>query len=149
MKEVSDLPVQKGTVMEYRLETRIEQEGQKEIFVYEGQGQMVQMGEWLYLRYVEAETSNKVTIKVSRAGKMTIMRRQGDVLLSRLSFDSEKSGSAQIPTEAGLMEIETKTNQMVQNYKEQPFSGYVEVAYTIGIGEDSLGSYEMSLQFTT
>lgn len=69
--------------------------------------------------------------------------------MSRLSFDSEKSGSAQIPTEAGLMEIETKTNQMVQNYKEQPFSGYVEVAYTIGIGEESLGSYEMSLQFTT
>lgn len=149
MKEVSDLPVQKGTVMEYRLETRINQEGQKEIFVYEGQGQIVQMGEWLYLRYEEAETKNKVTIKLSRAGKMMIMRRQGDELLSRLSFDSEKLGSAQIPTQAGLMEIQTKTNHMLQNYKEQPFSGYVEVAYTIGVGEESLGSYELSLQFTT
>lgn len=149
MKEVSDLPVQKGTVMEYRLETRIEQDGQQEIFVYEGQGRIVQMGEWLYLRYEEAEAKTKVTIKLSRAGKMMIMRRQEDVLLSRLSFDSEKAGSAQIPTQVGLMEIETKTTQMLQNYKEQPFSGYVEVAYTIGNGEESFGSYELSLQFTT
>lgn len=149
MKEVSDLPVQKGTVMEYRLETRIEQDGQHEIFVYEGQGRIVQMGEWLYLRYEETETKTKVTIKLSRAGKMMIMRRQGDVLLSRLSFDSEKAGSAQIPTQLGMMEIETKTTKMLQNYKEQPFSGYVEVAYTIGNGEESFGSYELSLQFTT
>lgn len=149
MKEVSDLPVQKGTVMEYRLETKIEQEGQEEIFVYEGQGQIVQMGEWLYLRYAEAETQNKVTIKLSRAGKLTIIRRQGEHLLSRLSFDSEGAGSAQLPTQAGLVEIETETQQMLQNYKEQPFSGYVQVLYTIGVGEQSLGNYELSLQFTT
>lgn len=149
MKEVSDLPVEKGTVMEYRLETRIEQDGKQEIFVYEGQGQIVQMGEWLYLRYDENETQNKVTIKLSRAGKMTIIRRQGEELLSRLSFDSKQTGSAQIPTQAGVLEIELETKKMLQNYKETPFSGLVEVVYTIGKDEQALGNYELSLQFTT
>lgn len=135
--------------MEYRLETKIVQDGQQEVFVYEGQGQIVQMGEWLYLRYEESGTQSKVTIKLSRVGKMTVIRRQGEELLSRLAFDSEGRGSAQIPTQAGLVEIETETKQMLQNYKEHPFSGYVQVMYTIGTGEQSLGNYEMSLQFTT
>lgn len=149
MKEVSKLPVGKGTVMEYRLETKIEQDGQHEVFVYEGQGQIVQMGEWLYLRYEEAETLNKVIIKISRAGKFTIIRRAGEELLSRLSFDSERLGTAQIPTQAGVVEIATETKQMLQNYKQHPFSGFVQVLYTIGTGTQTLGNYEMSLQFTT
>lgn len=131
------------------METIVKQEGQEEIFLFEGQGQIVEMGEWLYLRYTEAETTNKVTIKLSRAGMMTIIRRSGSDLLSRISLDSNKKGSAQIPTQAGMIEIQTNAQKMLQNYQEQPFSGQIQVVYTIGTKEQMLGNYELSLQFTT
>lgn len=131
------------------METIVKQEGQEEIFLFEGQGQIVEMGEWLYLRYTEAETTNKVTIKLSRVGMMTIIRRSGSDLLSRISLDSNKKGSAQIPTQAGMIEIQTNTQKMLQNYQEQPFSGQIQVVYTVGTKEQMLGNYELSLQFTT
>ncbi|AQS54061.1 hypothetical protein BW727_101696 [Jeotgalibaca dankookensis] len=143
------MSIKKGTLVEYRMETIVKQEGQEEIFLFEGQGQIVEMGEWLYLRYTEAETTNKVTIKLSRAGMMTIIRRSGSDLLSRISLDSNKKGSAQIPTQAGMIEIQTNAQKMLQNYQEQPFSGQIQVVYTIGTKEQMLGNYELSLQFTT
>lgn len=143
------MSIKKRTLVEYRMETIVKQEGQEEIFLFEGQGQIVEMGEWLYLRYTEAETTNKVTIKLSRAGMMTIIRRSGSDLLSRISLDSNKKGSAQIPTQAGMIEIQTNAQKMLQNYQEQPFSGQIQVVYTIGTKEQMLGNYELSLQFTT
>lgn len=143
------MSIKKGTLVEYRMETIVKQEGQEEIFLFEGQGQIVEMGEWLYLRYTEAETTNKVTIKLSRAGMMTIIRRSGSDLLSRISLDSNKKGSAQIPMQAGMIEIQTNAQKMLQNYQEQPFSGQIQVVYTIGTKEQMLGNYELSLQFTT
>lgn len=143
------MPIEKSTMIEYRLETTIEQDGEREIFLFEGRGQIISLGEWLYLRYEEENTEVKVTIKLSRKGKMTIIRREGETLLSRMSFETGEPGNAMMPTPAGRMELETVTQHMFQDYKEQPFSGTVEVAYTLSSADQILGKYGISLQFTT
>ncbi|MDE1549229.1 DUF1934 domain-containing protein [Jeotgalibaca caeni] len=143
------MSVDKSTVIAYRLETTVEQDGEQEIFLYEGKGQMTQLGEWLYLRYQEEHTENKVTIKLSRKGKVTIIRRTGEELLSRMTFDTNEKGSALIPTPVGKLELETTTVRLLQDYKEKPFSGNVRLNYSLGNDEQTLGNYGMSLQFTT
>lgn len=143
------MPIEKGTQMEYRLETIIEQEGERQIFLFEGSGQIVRMGEWLYLRYQEEGTDNKVTIKLSQAGKMTIIRRAGNELSSRMSFETSGKGSALLPTPAGMLEMETTTHRLFQQYQEKPFAGTVQLDYTIGNADQLLGKYGISLHFTT
>jgi uncharacterized beta-barrel protein YwiB (DUF1934 family) len=146
---VTDLPIDKSTVVEYRLETIIEQEGEREIFLYEGNGQMVQMGEWLYLRYEEAETKHKVTLKVSKAGKVTIIRRSEEGIATRMAFEAGEKGNALLPTPAGLLELETVTKRLLQNYHDQPFSGTIQLDYALESNQEVLGNYGMTLQFTT
>lgn len=146
---MAELPVDKSTVIEYRLETVIEQEGEREIFLYEGKGKIVRMGEWLYLRYEEEHTNNKVTIKLSQAGKVTIIRRSGEELASRMSFETAEKGSALLPTPAGMMELETNTKRLLQNYQDKPFSGTIQLDYTLGSNNQVVGNYGLSLQFTT
>lgn len=139
----------KNTVIAYRLETTIEQDGKQEIFLYEGKGQIVQLGEWLYLRYQEEDTENKVTIKLSRQGKVTIIRRSGDELLSRMSFDTAERGNALLPTPAGMMELETVTERLLQNYQEKPFAGNVKLDYVLRAQGQTIGNYQIALHFTT
>lgn len=65
------MSLKEGMPIEFQLETLVKQEGEQESFLYEGMGQIVEMGNWLYLRYIEAETAVPVTFKLSREGKMT------------------------------------------------------------------------------
>lgn len=143
------MSVNKNTVIAYRLETTVEQDGQQEIFLYEGKGEMVELGEWCYLRYQEEETGIKVTIKFSRKGKLTIIRRAGEALVSRLSFDIAGKGSALIPTPAGSMELETVTQRLLQDYQEKPFAGRIQLDYSLEAPGETLGKYGIALHFTT
>lgn len=143
------MPLEKGMPIEYRLETVVEQEGQREIFLYEGKGQIVKMGEWLYLRYQEEGTNNRVTVKLSRPGKVTIIRRDADTLSSRLSFEAQGKGSGQVPAGEGMLELETTTHQMLMNFQEAPFAGTVQMEYTLGTMGRQMGKYALTLHFTT
>lgn len=143
------MPLEKGMPMEYRLETIVEQEDQREIFLYEGRGQIVKMGEWLYLRYEEEGTNNRVTIKLSRPGKVTIIRRDAAALSSRLSFEAKGKGNGQIPAGEGILELETVTHHMLMNFQEKPFAGTVQMEYSLGNMGHPMGKYTMTLHFTT
>lgn len=141
------MSLKEGMPIEFQLETLVKQEGEQESFLYEGMGQIVEMGNWLYLRYVEAETAVPVTLKLSREGKMTIIRRAEQA--SRMTFDAEAKGMATVPTPAGLMEIETVTHEMLLEFKEKPFAGKVSLRYELQLNEQKLGDYRIKLQFTT
>lgn len=141
------MSLKEGMPIEFQLETLVKQEGEQESFLYEGMGQIVEMGNWLYLRYIEAETAVPVTFKLSREGKVTIIRRMEQT--SRMTFDAEGKGMAMLPTPAGLMEIETITHEMLLEFKEKPFAGKVTLHYELQMNEQKLGDYRIELQFTT
>lgn len=143
------MPIEKGTQIEYQLETMVEQEGEREIFLFKGKGKAVQMGEWLYLRYQEEGTENKVTIKLSEAGKVTIIRRDGEELSSRMSFEAFSNGIALLSTPAGMLEMETVTHRLFQNYQDKPFAGSVQLDYSMTLNNQIFGNYGISLHFTT
>ena len=63
------MSLKKGMPIEFQLETLVKQEGEQESFLYEGMGQIVEMGDWLYLRYIEAETAIPVTFNCPAKGK--------------------------------------------------------------------------------
>lgn len=147
--EVVGLPIEKGTQIEYQMETIIEQEGEQEIFLYKGIGKAVRMGEWLYVRYDEEGTENKVTIKLSEAGKVTIIRRESDKLSSRMSFETFSNGIALLSTPAGMLEMKTTTHRLLQNYQDKPFAGSIQLDYSLSMNEQLFGNYSISLHFTT
>ena len=141
------LSVKAGMPIQFRLETLVDQEDDQEVFLYEGMGQIVEMGNWFYLRYEETDTAVAVTFKFSREGKMTIIRRMEQT--SRMSFDTAAKGMATVPTPAGAMEIQTVTKQMVLDFKEKPFAGNIFLQYELQFNDQKLGDYQIRLQFTT
>jgi len=144
---VKELALKERMPIQFRLETLVDQEGEQEVFFYEGMGQIAEMGDWLYLRYIEADTDVAVTFKISRKGKMTIIRRMEQT--SRMSFDRQAKGMATVPTPGGLMEIQSVTKQMVMDFQEKPFAGTIFLQYELQLYEQKLGDYRITLQFTT
>lgn len=143
------MPIEKGTQIEYQVETMVEQEGEREVFLFKGKGKAVRMGEWLYVRYQEEGTQNKVTIKISEAGKVTIIRRDGENLSSRMSFEAFSNGIASLSTPVGMLEMETTTQRLIQDYQDKPFSGTVQLDYSLFMNKELFGNYGISLHFTT
>lgn len=147
--EVVELPIEKGAQIEYQMETIIRQDGEQEIFFYKGLGKAIQMGEWLYIRYEEEGTENKVTIKLSKAGKVTIIRREHNKLSSRMSFETDSKGVALLSTPAGMLEMETISQRLLQDYQDRPFAGTIQLDYSLSMKEQLFGNYSISLHFTT
>lgn len=147
--EVVGLPIEKGTQIEYQMETIIKQEGEQEVFFYKGLGKAIQMGEWLYIRYEEEGTENKVTIKLSEAGKVIIIRRENKKLSSRMSFETTSKGVALLSTPAGMLEMETISHRILQDYQDKPFGGIIQLDYSLSMKEQLFGNYSISLHFTT
>ncbi|UJF15916.1 DUF1934 domain-containing protein [Jeotgalibaca sp. MA1X17-3] len=143
------MPIEKGTQIEYQMETIIKQEGEQEVFFYKGLGKAVQMGEWLYIRYEEEGTENKVTIKLSDAGKVIIIRRENNNLSSRMSFETTSNGVALLSTPAGMLEMETISHRLLQDYQDKPFGGTIQLDYSLSMKEQLFGNYSISLHFTT
>lgn len=132
------------------LQTRIKQEENVSDYRLDVDGQLVQMGDNLYLRYLEPdeETGDKtpVTMKFTPDGAVHLTRN-GEAEL-RLHFISGKRVTARYRTPYGIMPIETVTPFLEADFQERPFSGNVKIDYLLYAGEELVGNYKIRLQFT-
>ncbi|HIW71394.1 MAG TPA: DUF1934 domain-containing protein [Candidatus Levilactobacillus faecigallinarum] len=139
-----------GVPVAIHLETHIKQDDDVSDYRLDVDGQLVQMGDNLYLRYLEPnqETHEQtpVTMKFTPNGGVHLTRN-GDTEL-RLHFISGKRITARYRTPYGVMPIETVTPLLETNFQERPFSGHVKIDYLLYAGEELVGNYKIRLQFT-
>ena len=139
-----------GVPVAIHLETHIKQNDDVSDYRLDADGQLVQMGDNLYLRYLEpneeTQEQTPVTMKFTPDGAVHLTRN-GEAEL-RLHFISGKRVTARYQTPYGIMPIETVTPLLETSFQERPFSGNVKIDYLLYAGDKLVGNYKIRLQFT-
>ncbi|WP_283679357.1 DUF1934 domain-containing protein [Lentilactobacillus sp. Marseille-Q4993] len=135
-------------MVQIHLETTTIQDGKSQDYVLDVDGQLVEIGNTLYLRYKEDNDGKKVpvTIKILPSGDLKITRTAENK--SQLLFSQGKRVSAVYRTPYGAVDIETVTPSMEISLFDNPLRGDIKVDYLLYGGSELLGKYNISLQFT-
>lgn len=141
--------LKKGLPVEVHMETTHSQNGEVNHHQFSETGRLVEMNGCYYVRYEETHEEDKVpvTVKLEANGIVTVIRR-GE-LTTRLRFDVDQSTGTHYRTPVGILPIRIDTDDVRISYYDQPFSGRVQVDYTLNMGDQTLGEYHLRLRFTT
>ncbi|MEG0254406.1 DUF1934 domain-containing protein [Vagococcus sp.] len=133
-----------------KVKTEVFQQNELKEYFFEEEGQVVRIGEALYIRYNEVmegiEQPVPVTMKILPDGSVQLIRA-GEVRM-RLKFDYQKELETNYQTPFGTMGIRTFTNNIRVSLKDRPFSGNILIDYDLYGGEEKLGVYHLELSFT-
>lgn len=143
------MEVKNGVPVSIKLTTKVRQQGEVEDFYFDLQGQIVQVGATLYLRYKELQEDGQeipVTIKIMPDGSVQLTRA-GEMRM-RLKFDYQKKNETHYNTPYGMMFFSTYTNDLRVSLKDRPVSGRVYVDYDLYMADERIGEYTISLDFT-
>lgn len=144
MEERKSIPVM------IKVKTEVFQENEFKEFFIEEEGQIVRIGEVLYIRYKESlegiEEKVAVTMKILADGSIQLIR-SGDVQM-KLKFDYQKNNETNYQTPFGTMRIKTFTTNLRVSLKDRPYSGQVVIDYDLFGGEEKIGVYHLELDFT-
>jgi uncharacterized beta-barrel protein YwiB (DUF1934 family) len=139
----------KGIPVAIRLKTEVTQNNELQEFLFELSGQVVKMGDTLYIRYKEVQEDQSevpVTMKLSPDGTIQLIR-SGEMRL-RLKFVYREKADTSYQTPYGVMFFSTYTNNLHFSLKDQPTSGKVSIDYDLFTAGDKFGEYKLSLEFT-
>ncbi|UDM31934.1 DUF1934 domain-containing protein [Lentilactobacillus laojiaonis] len=141
--------ISNGTTVQIHLETTIKQDQSNEHFVFDTVGQLVEIGDNIYIRYVEEnqdEGDIPVTLKIMKDGSVKITRSSQSRL--QLVLQNQKKVSSQYKTPYGILGIDTLTTNLDIKILENPLRGNVNADYMLYNGQELLGNYNIRLQFT-
>lgn len=149
------MELKNGTPALIKVQTEIEQEGERKEFLFSVDGQMVRMGSSLYLRYKEPEMEENpsgkeetyVTVKIEADGRVQIIRSGTQRM--RLYFNDSHAHDVRYQTAYGDFPITVVTHDLRISLRDQPFSGEVNVKYDLTHRETQLGKYQLHLEFMT
>jgi len=138
-----------GTEISIQLKTEVKQGGETKDFFFDLTGQIVKIGDTLYIRYKEiqeGEEETPVTIKIEPDGKIQLIR-SGELRM-RLKFAYQEKIETMYRTPYGLFEITTFTHNLRFSLKDQPVSGSMIIDYDLYSQNEKVGEYHLSLEFT-
>ncbi len=139
----------KGIPVAIHLKTEVLQNDERQEFLFDLTGQVVKMGDTLYIRYKEEQTDGStvpVTMKILPDGAIQLIRA-GEMRL-RLKFIYREQANTSYQTPYGVMYFSTYTNDLHFSLKDQPLAGKVSVAYDLFTADEKVGAYKLSLEFT-
>lgn len=138
-----------GTDISIQLKTEVKQAGETKDFFFDLTGQIVKIGDTLYIRYKEVQDGGEetpVTIKVEPDGKIQLIR-SGELRM-RLKFGYQERLETTYRTPYGLFEIATFTHNVRFSLKDQPVSGSIIIDYDLYSQSEKVGEYHLELEFT-
>ena len=125
-----------GVPVSIQLKTIVQQGNEQKDFFFDLEGQLVKMGDTLYIRYkeelLEDTEPTPVTIKIEPDGHVQLIR--AGELRMRLRFGYQEKLDTSYRTPYGL--------------KDQPMSGKILVDYDLYSQTERIGEYHLELEFT-
>lgn len=139
-----------GVPVSIQLKTIVQQGNEQKDFFFDLEGQLVKMGDTLYIRYkeelLEATEPTPVTIKIEPDGHVQLIR-VGELRM-RLRFGYQEKLDTSYRTPYGLLQISTFTHNLRVSLKDQPMSGKILVDYDLYSQTERIGEYHLELEFT-
>lgn len=139
-----------GVPVSIQLKTIVQQGNEQKDFFFDLEGQLVKMGDTLYIRYkeelLEDTEPTPVTIKIEPDGHVQLIR--AGELRMRLRFGYQEKLDTSYRTPYGLLQISTFTHNLRVSLKDQPMSGKIFVDYDLYSQTERIGEYHLELEFT-
>jgi len=128
--------------------SRITQDNQNETIETVANGSITEMPGASYLRYVEETSVDDTTLQTNVAIKLghddTLQIRRTGAANAQLTFDLTQPTTTHYRTAAGNLLFDIHTHEL----EIDRVQGTVHVKYTIKTGEDTLGQYDFTLNYT-
>lgn len=142
------IDLSKGMPAKVEMKTTISQGESSESFAFSEMGKVVYMNGSYYIRYQETydEIEIPVTVKIDATGGVTLIRR-GETI-TRMRFEQGERFETSYQTPQGLITMETVTRKVQISYREEPFSGELQLEYDLYLGKEKLGEHKLQLLFT-
>ena len=139
-----------GVPVSIQLKTIVQQGNEQKDFFFDLEGQLVKMGDTLYIRYkeelLEDTEPTPVTIKIEPDGHVQLIRAGELRMRLRVGYQEKLDTSYRTPY--GLLQISTFTHNLRVSLKDQPMSGKILVDYDLYSQTERIGEYHLELEFT-
>lgn len=143
------MELKNGLPVSIKLATKVTQQQNTEDFYFELAGQLVTIGDTLYIRYQEVQEGGQkipVTIKIMPDGAVQLTR-SGDMRM-RLKFIYREMVNTSYNTLYGTMLFSTYTKNLRVSLKDRPASGKIVIEYDLYMADEQIGNYQINLDFT-
>ena len=142
--------INEGIPAKIKVKTKVTQNNETEDFVFDLPGQVVKMGDTLYIRYQEIQPDGQDipgTEKVTPDSQVQLIR-SGEARM-RMRFAYREKIETSYKTPYGMFIISTYAEKLHISLKDRPFSGLITIDYSLYMKEEKVGDYQMVLEFTT
>lgn len=142
--------IKEGIPANIKVQTKVMQNNETEDFVFDLPGQVVKMGDTLYIRYKEIQPDGQeipVTVKVTPDSQVQLIRSGDARMRMRFAYREKMETSYKIPY--GMFMITTYAQNLHVSLKDRPFSGIITIDYSLYMKKEKVGDYHMVLEFTT
>ncbi|WP_368251890.1 DUF1934 domain-containing protein [Enterococcus sp. 2201sp1_2201st1_B8_2201SCRN_220225] len=143
------MELKNGVPVSIKLATKVTQQRETQDFYFELTGQLVTIGDTLYIRYQEVQEDGQkipVTIKIMPDGGVQLTR-SGEMRM-RLKFVYREMVNTSYNTPYGTMLFSTYTKNLRVSLKDRPTSGKLLVEYDLYMADEQIGNYQINLDFT-
>ncbi|WP_155287077.1 DUF1934 domain-containing protein [Lacticaseibacillus zhaodongensis] len=143
------MDMSRGVPVQVHVETWVDQDGEKEHHQFDEPGQVVQLGDTWYVRYIEPGDEHlPVTFKIQGTEAVTLIRgSSNNDTHVRLQFIAEKQVTAQYHTPYGVIPVETITPRMDVALNNEPTGGEAYIEYRLSANGQHIGDYRLRLLF--
>lgn len=128
--------------------SKIQQDDQIETIETMTTGTATDMANATYIRYIEEtavdDTTLQTNVTIKLAHDNTLQIRRSGAANARLTFDLAQPTTTHYRTAVGNLVFDIHTTELSIN----PTDGTCHVAYTLKTGDDTLGHYDFSLQYS-
>lgn len=138
--------MKKVTPVHVQLTTTIEQDGQKERFDFDEDGEFIELNSAYYLRYQEHQQGQITPVQLRLANDAVHLRRRG-VRETNFTFQLGQTTKARYQTEYGIIGMNVTTKRLSINFDPTKVRGTVDLQYQLLANEQLIGTYQLQLQF--
>lgn len=143
------MELKNGLPVSIKMATKVTQQQTTQDFYFELAGQLVTIGDTLYIRYQEVQEDGQkvpVTIKIMPDGAVQLTR-SGEMRM-RLKFVYREMVNTSYNTPYGTMLFSTYTKNLRVSLKDRPASGKLLIEYDLYMADEQIGNYQIDLEFT-
>ena len=144
------MDIKDGIPAKIKVQTKVTQNNETEDFVFDLPGQVVKMGDTLYIRYKEIQQDGQeipVTVKITPDSQVQLIRSGESRMRMRFAYREKMETSYKTPY--GMFMITTFAENLHISLKDRPFSGMITIDYSLFMKEEKVGDYHLLLEFTT
>ncbi|WP_308184718.1 DUF1934 domain-containing protein [Limosilactobacillus fastidiosus] len=143
-KEV--LSIKRSVPVHVQLTTTMEQDGQRDQYHFDEEGQFVELNGKYYLRYQEHQDGTITPVQFRLGTEQLHLRRSG-VHETNFKFQLVEPTKTHYRTEYGIIGMMVTTNRLEVEFDPKNVNGSIDLEYQLTANDQLIGTYQVQLQF--